>query len=686
MTCTVRVLLALLATAASGCGREPAHEGLLFPIQRLLDGPPPAQPAGVAWGEYVRIAGEERPAIAAPLVGGELVQGGPPQPDSPVGRWSLQLPATFQDTAWLLVQPGLRTEDGTLTRLAARFVAPRSSGPVILIDGGEAAARPGAHMVAMVTPVAALDVRDVVGAPVVVPAGAVATVGMGIDEAASAGDAAPVEFRVAVVEGSRETIVHRTVLDPARRMEDRRWADARIDLGPFAGRSVALVLRTAPADAGRTGTSLPVWADPVVLAPRATHAPNVILISLDTLRAKSVSAYRSPRPTTPHLDRLVGETGTVFDAAYTTAPHTLPAHLSTFTGFYARGLSGVNPIVPLPRHIATLPEQLRAAGYATAAVTEDGFVIPRTGFRRGFASYRENTSPDLHEPLGQSAKTFRAAADWLAAHRDRPTFLFVHTYEVHYPYTPVPPYDTAFATEEDAGDDENARELLRYEQEARYLDDELHAFLDAVDGLGLGTRTLLVVMADHGEEFHEHGSKRHGLQLYTEALHVPLMMRFPGVVPAGQRIATPVSLVDVAPTILDVVGAPALIGVDGESLLPLLAGGSLSERRQAVFSEAASALLAGIDLLSVQMPGIHCIYRTRQGTSQCFDTELDPAERTPIVGADPRVEAVRAEAVRYWSLRRAAPAASVPDELVRELSKDADLERLQKLRSLGYVE
>jgi arylsulfatase A-like enzyme len=327
---------------------------------------------------------------------------------------------------------------------------------------------------------------------------------------------------------------------------------------------------------------------------------------------------------------------------------------------------------------------MRAVGYETGAFTEDGFIVPRVGFLRGFSTYRENTSPNLHEPLGQSAKTFRDAIDWLTSRRDHPTFLFAHTYEVHFPYTPAPPYDGAFESADELSD-ENAIELLRYEQEARHLDDELRAFLDAVDALGLGRRTLVVVMADHGEEFLEHGQKRHGLQLYDESIHVPLMVRFPGVVPAGLRVATPVSLVDVAPTILDLVGAPALIGADGESLMPLFGGGSLP-RRRAVFSEAMSSLKVGIDLLSVHLPDLHCIYRTRAGTSECYDGAEDPDEHHPLGADRPSIEDARSEAIAYWSLRRTTPAPTGPWELVHELSKDGDAARLEKLRALGYVE
>src|SRR6185436_1893228 len=122
--------------------------------------------------------------------------------------------------------------------------------------------------------------------------------------------------------------------DPSRRPDDRQWKDARIPLDRFAGRTVRIALRTRSGAPSRGGTSLPAWADPVVLAPSPAHVPNVVVVSLDSLRARSVSAYGAPRPTTPNLDRMVGEQGTIFDAAFATAPHSPQSHLGAFTGFY----------------------------------------------------------------------------------------------------------------------------------------------------------------------------------------------------------------------------------------------------------------------------------------------------------------------------------------------------------------
>ncbi len=672
--------VAVVAILAAACrSGAPVPRGRLAPVERLIDAPPAATTPGLVWRSYVKIAGEDRLAIGATVGDGGTALAAT---RGASGEWSIDVPEQVRRSPWLLVHSVITANGAILATPPTRFVRGADLGPTLPIDAGWLRDVDGMGAAAMLVPTPALETRDVVGRPFAVPAGAVLAVGLGVEEPAWATNACAVEFRVGVVEGGRETIVHRAVLDPVRRDADRRWVDVRVDLGAFAGRTITLRLSTAPADAA-PGTSMPAWADPVVLAPSTAALPNVVLVSLDTLRAKSVSTYGSPRPTMPQLDELVARAGTVFDRAYTTAPHTLPAHLSAFTSLYVASLGPVGPMARLPDDVATLPERLRDAGYDTGAFTEDGFVVPSVGFRRGFATYRENTSPNVHEPLGQAAKTFRDAIDWLGPRRDHPTFLFAHTYEVHFPYTPAPPYDTAFASAAELHDP-IAVDLLRYEQEARHLDDELRAFLDAIDGLGLGGDTLLVVMADHGEEFMEHSQRRHGLQLYEESIHVPLMIRFPGVVPAGLRVGTPVSLIDIAPTILDLVGARPLIGVDGESLVPLFSGGSLSERRHAVFSEATSSVTATFDLLSVRLPGVHCIYRTNRGTSECYD-DADRAERQRIDGGS-AVDDARSEAIVYWSLRRTAPAPTEPWALVHELSKSNDPARLEKLRALGYVE
>jgi arylsulfatase A-like enzyme len=275
---------------------------------------------------------------------------------------------------------------------------------------------------------------------------------------------------------------------------------------------------------------------------------------------------------------------------------------------------------------------------------------------------------------------FGDGLEWIAAHRDQPFFVFLHTYQVHFPYVPPAPYDTAF---EPAAlmPTQNDRQLLRYEQETRCVDDVLGVFLEGLAALGLRQRTLVIVTSDHGEEFQEHGGEQHLFHVYDEVARVPLVMRLPGMFPAGARVGTPVSIVDVAPTVLDVVGLAPLAGADGRSLLPLVLEGPARFAREAVFAESLSSWAAqAIDVVAVRRGDLSCIVRLDAGT-ECFDRTVDPGEESPLVfpPGDRRQDEVRQIVSRFVQEGQAAaggtPAVGIPDA-----------ERLEKLRALGYLE
>ncbi len=516
-----------------------------------------------------------------------------------------------------------------------------------------------------------LATRDVVSEPTAIPQGAVLAFRIGIEP--PAWDEGPVAFVLSVIDGARETVLHRQIVDPSR-PRDRSWRSVRIDLGRVAGATVRFRFAARPASTTPGQRSLPVWADPTLLAPPTSPTPfNVVLVSLDTLRAASVGTYGCARDTTPYLDGELARQGTTFERAIAPAPHTLPSHMSLFTAVYPRSHGLRRQFGRLGKTFPTLAEALRRAGYETTAFTEDGFLIPEMGFRRGFATYTENPTAGVHARAGVEA-TFRRAVAWMRSYRDRPFFLFVHTYQVHEPYTPPPDYVQRF------GDAVSLQgpplELLRYEQEVRYTDDALAALMGEVDGLGLGLSTLVVVLSDHGEEFFEHGAMRHGAQVYDEAIHVPLLLRLPGVVPAGHRVATPVSLIDVTPTILDLVGLPLLPGAEGRSVAPLLATG-VEPGDRTVFSDVVAE-----DRLTVAVrTALHtCIFPPGAVPAECFDGVRDPREDRPMT-LDPEpawLTAVRASAAAYREGMFAVPSGSA--------GAPVDSERRHNLRALGYVE
>jgi hypothetical protein len=545
-------------------------------------------------------------------------------------------------------------------------------------------------------PVPDVTELDVTSGEIEIPAGAELSFHTGINTSWLGNQVPALAFIVTAVEDGRETEVHRAVLDPAQRPEDRKWVAQRADLSALAGLTVRFRFAARLAD-GRPGASLPLWGNPTMRAPATESAgpavplpPNVVLISLDTLRGASTGIGGARRPTTPCVDALAAE-GVTFDDAITTAPHTLPAHASLFSGLYLRHHGVRSWATVLDPAQTTFTERLFDAGYATAAFTEDGFVLPSVGIGRGFEVYREDKSPDIHLPVGYAAQTFRAGLDWIERHRAddiragggarQPFFLFLHTYQVHAPYVPPPPYDTAFEPS-DTLPGSNARDLLRYEQEVRYLDDQLCAFVHGLDGLGLGDHTLLVVISDHGEEFGEHGQTGHGFQVYDETARIVLVLRLPGTLPAGRHIPVPVSLVDVAPTMLALLGLPGLPRPDGVSLLPMALGRSDPLPRTGVFTETVSSLEEPeIDVIGYRTAMESCIFVTSKDHAECFDRTIDRAETGTghIDSFDPRFVAARQAVTEF---QRTSTTSTIPSETAPAV----DSEREKKLRALGYIQ
>jgi arylsulfatase A-like enzyme len=277
----------------------------------------------------------------------------------------------------------------------------------------------------------------------------------------------------------------------------------------------------------------------------------------------------------------------------------------------------------------------------------------------------------------------------MSANRDRPLFVFLHNYVVHAPYRPPPPYDRVLdVLPPGAPQPEKLR--LAYEQEVRYGDDQIRAFLEGLDATGLADRTLVVVTGDHGEQLGEHGGFEHTYAVYDEVARVPLVMRLPGAIPAGLRIAEPVSLADVVPTIVDLVGLPPVDGADGTSLLPLVAGTTDRLPRDGVFTEAESEPKLGwTDLAAIHTRTLSCIHHAREGRDECWDRRVDPWEMGPPLPAE-STEAHGVEAL-LARFRASKPPAGAPEAVETAAvppppDGQIDEERRRQLRELGYAE
>jgi len=297
--------------------------------------------------------------------------------------------------------------------------------------------------------------------------------------------------------------------------------------------------------------------------PAAEHAaksPNVLLITVDTLRADHLSCYGYGLKTTPYIDKLAAE-GVRFERAYTAIPLTGPAHFSLFTSRYPHehGARRNGVAMASDTAIAAWPQILRANGYRSAAFVSAWPLTARlTGLDAWFDHYDENLTR-TYQMVNSSRwaeDVTPLATNWLKQNGqgDKPFFLWVHYFDPHAPYT----FRKHFADLARTGvasvqiSDAEMRERIRnYDTEVAYTDWYIGKLLSAVDDIQLTDSTLVILMSDHGESLGEHDYVGHGRHLYENILRVPLIMRLPSKVKAGQVISTPVSILDVAPTVLD---------------------------------------------------------------------------------------------------------------------------------------
>ncbi len=540
-----------------------------------------------------------------------------------------------------------------------------------------------------------------VSEPIAVPAGAVLEVGGGV--LAPGRGQGDVRF---VVKACRAEECSELM---AQSVEDTsaRWSDWRVSLESFAGDEISLLFETELLGSARDAYSMAVWSRPTVYAERAAAPrPNLILLSIDTLRADHLTSYGYERDTAPKLREWFEGAGVIFENTVAAATTTGPSHMTMFTSLVptVHGIAerpGVRTPPPL-----TLAEVLRANGYTTGAITEDGPLHARWGFSRGFDSYAENKSADVMLPEGHVAATFGKAEAWLRRQADKPFFLFLHTFEVHYPYTPPARYAALFgAAERIAGlPPDYAPEL--YDREIRYVDDQLDALLRKLQKAGLLDDTVLIVTSDHGEEFLEHGYIGHGGNLHPEVLRVPLLIRGPGI-PGGRRIAAPVGHTDLMPTILALLGIESPAVTMGRNLAAVLRGASAEIADAPLYSEAwyQTAMLAGGATRRLEQPSIAVRHGSRKlirsnlpggggFAYQAYDLNADPHERSDLYPTAPDSVADLRELLAAYELlmdgvRRRAEAARIRfSEGAADESPevDADPAVREKLRALGYVE
>lgn len=494
---------------------------------------------------------------------------------------------------------------------------------------------------------------------------------------------------------------------------DRRFTDARIAApqeASGAGRPNAGVGRFLFELAAVTGLGarrLCAAALFAIVAGCGVEPPhNVVLISIDSLRADHVHSCGYPRQTSPSIDRLAAE-GILFTTVVAPSSWTLPSHATLLTGLppVAHGVVRVeNSLGP---GVLTLAEVFLQSGYETAGFVSGPFMSQVFGLHQGFETYDERLALVEREEshrIVTSPQLFESVTGWLRAWSEgsggRPFFLFVHAWDVHYDYNPPAPYDDHFGPEYtrdfDFSDLEHnpaihpgmAREdldrlIALYDGEIRFTDRYIGELMATIDDLGLADSTVVAVTADHGEEFFEHGRKGHRKNLFDEVLLVPLVLRGPGVSPPGTRIETQARLMDVPSTLLSLAGVRIPDGFAAQdhagTLLTVDLSRLFSNRSRGWDPPPAYADLHG-GLGAVRHDGFKYI-GTIDGTSEehLYELESDPGERTNLVGDRIGRAAELRQALFQWRGRVTA---------VRHIPKDADLspEMIEHLRALGYVD
>jgi arylsulfatase A-like enzyme/Tfp pilus assembly protein PilF len=400
----------------------------------------------------------------------------------------------------------------------------------------------------------------------------------------------------------------------------------------------------------------------------STDGPNVLVITIDTLRADHLGCYGYKNIHTPNIDALAAD-GARFERAYTPVPITLPSHTVIFTGTYPTA-SGIHDFSAnrLGAQSVTMASLLKEKGFTTGAVVASAVLDSRFGLNRGFDFYydhfdfnrlEEANLDEMERPANMVADL---ALEWLAHNSQQPFFFWMHLYDPHYPYNPPAPFSAQYQSHP-------------YDGEIAFADEQVGRVIEFLKAKGLYEKTLIVLSGDHGEGLGEHGEKTHGFFIYDSTLHIPLILRVPGAAHA-KKIATPVSTADILPTVLAELSIPAPSQVQGISLMPELEdkppGGSRGlyaetflPRLHFNWSELRGIRFGKYQFIEAPKP-------------ELYDLEQDPGELRNLF---PEKKAVASE--MQGKLTALIRSYTPGTELAEKMPLDPAL--MERLRALGYA-
>ncbi len=431
--------------------------------------------------------------------------------------------------------------------------------------------------------------------------------------------------------------------------------------------------------------------------------PNIVIVTIDTLRADHLGCYGYRKPTSPRIDQI-GSRAIFFEKALSQTPQTLPSHTSIFTGMHPRTHKSITHESVVDENLNTLAEILKHKGYRTAAFVSSHVLDSRLNLDQGFDLYWElhKAKEDRERQLGQEQEidfTTDAVLNWLRSKAREPFMLWVHWFHPHRPYNPPPEYRKRFTGENRYRNITESDFLTKvwrekielpqsdvdyiigcYDGEVAFSDKQIGRLLDELSSRGLLKNTIIVITSDHGEILYEHEYYfGHDIALYDQCLWIPLIILGPGILSQPKRIPDVVESIDIMPTLLDLVGIEKPKEIEGRSLLPLIEKGSPSQVEY-FFSETFPFPEKGLPHHAVRTASHKLIWRETEGqiVKEFYDLIEDPGEKTNRFSSEDRLAAQLDSVLTSWISKGGLRPAPIPTAL--------EAGRYKILKSLGYLD
>jgi arylsulfatase A-like enzyme len=510
---------------------------------------------------------------------------------------------------------------------------------------------------------------------------------------------APIEFRLLIDSGDGEEVVFQ---EAVRRRFANRWFEPTVDLSRWAGKSARLVFETRYQETEFTRPEeslsasgqafLPAWANPVLRDRRSAESrPDLILISIDCLRADHVGAYGYDRATTPSLDALAKD-GVVFEDAVSVSSWTLPTHMSILTGVLPTH-HGLRQSQKKFSSVPYLPDLLAERSYQSVGIVSSLLLTPTFGFDEGFDRYYALVDEPAEKLVDTAIREMEESGG-------RGRFLFLHLFDAHWPYFPPEELMSRFGERPKdmsellkkvidrrppAGPEEIEGLKSLYDAEVFQIDRELGRFLEALKIAGRYDGSLIVVTADHGESFYEHGFWQHSEVIYNEVSHIPLIVKWPGNSPQG-RVGEVVDQLDIFPTFLEAAALPTsheregLLEARGASALTEITWEGNERRGAAMKIAVRKGPLKYVATFEGELDDPEFVSRLVK--EELYDLSEDSGEKNDIIAQRGRrdVEALRSEVRSFLKDVRSRRAGGSSGAIA------LDEEMREKLRALGYLD